>query len=209
MPKGYPPRVRGDILLHGGLHTCQGESRLVSLSRPLEYLSNVLIERANQWLLSNPHIEVKQCESLEKKTHMGGTPNPNESVRMDRRTIQYMVRGLRVWFAPRTTGDRPADQLGHINCVPACLRSGGFLHYPEFESIGETLSKFNGYLQQQPLPGYIVGVETQDIKYQNSWTDGCIDPDNSCWYESGKHHTLFLFVIRVFYIRGHPQYEEI
>ncbi|XP_070579376.1 uncharacterized protein [Ptychodera flava] len=170
---------------------------------------NVVMDRANEWLRINPSVEVKSCESLEKKADQNSQVDPNESTRYESgKAPQYMVRGLRLWFCPRRSPGGP-DQLGYINCVPACLRKGGWLHYPEFETMGVTLANLNRFLRERPIPGHIVTVETQDIKVYGNWSAKGVDPDQSCWYESGKAHKLFLFIVRIFYVIGQPHYEQI
>ncbi|XP_077980496.1 uncharacterized protein LOC144435756 [Glandiceps talaboti] len=172
---------------------------------------DVVMQRANQWLQSNPQIEIKTCESLEKRTYSKYPVNPNESVRSQSgQGYQYMVRGLRLWFGPKSTSSGSPDQLGYLNCVPGCIKSGGFFSgYPQFESLQTSLSSLNTYLQQQPIPGRIVTVETQDMKCTGGWSSAGVDPDQSLWFESGNQEKLYLFIIRVFYIVGPAHYEEI
>ena len=84
---------------------------------------------------------------------------------------------------------------------------GGVFTEPVFESFAQTVTKLNLNLKRQPLPGHIITVETQDMKF-SSWKQDC-DPDKSSWLEYGKGTTYFLNVIRVFYEVGIPGYEEI
>ncbi|XP_070579375.1 uncharacterized protein [Ptychodera flava] len=170
---------------------------------------DAVMAKANQWLLSNPNVEVMNCESLEKKVEGYGTVDPSVSTRVESGKIgQYMVRVLRLWYCPRRYPGGP-DQLGYINCVPACLKGGGWTHYPEFENLGVTLTNLNTFLQEKPIQGRIVTAETQEIKVYGGWKTAGVDPDQGCWHESGDLQKLLLFIIRIFYVIGQPHYEQI
>ncbi|XP_066270908.1 uncharacterized protein [Branchiostoma lanceolatum] len=194
-----------------------GSTGFLSFSYPQFERFDVLVTRANQWIQQNPTMEVKTCESLEVKFeyHMGGSGgvmNPDQSLFYESGKMRNCyVRGLRMWFGQKMDPRTPPQQISYINYVPGCVQAPSLLGYPQFESFGETVSKINMMMRQNPLPGTgkILTVETQDVKVRGAWSSTTIDPDKSFWYEDGNYRKLFLFVIRVFYVNGPPAYEEI
>ncbi|XP_019631216.1 PREDICTED: uncharacterized protein LOC109475120 [Branchiostoma belcheri] len=192
-----------------------GSSGFLSFSYPQFERFDVLVTRANQWLQQNPTMEVKTCESLEVKFeyHLGssgGVVNPDRSLFYESGKVRSCyVRGLRLWFGQKMDPSVPPQQIRYINYVPGCIQAPSLFGYPQFESFGETVNKINLMMRQNPLPGKILTVETQDVKVRGAWSGTTIDPDKSFWYEDGNYRKLFLFIIRVFYVNGPPAYEEI
>ncbi|KAK2192381.1 hypothetical protein NP493_30g00029 [Ridgeia piscesae] len=177
------------------------------LSNPTFERFGDLMRKANNWLLANPTLWVKNCESLETRVR-GGVTNTDASTSYDMQKRNGFVRCLRIWIASKTAADvGEPQQLGYINVVPACQDSGGFLSLPTFDTLGETVSKMNAMLTAQPLPGRILNLETQDIKLY-TWT-GSIDPEESCWVETSQQRKTFINIIRLFYEAGPPAYEQI
>ncbi|KAI0231165.1 hypothetical protein LSAT2_018495 [Lamellibrachia satsuma] len=112
------------------------------------------------------------------------------------------VRQAKLWVVPRNRDDPPApQQFGYVNIVPTRSAHG------VFDSFGETIRKFNSHLRKHPLPGRVMNVESQEMKF-HEWGVG-VDPDESCWVESVKFNVSFLVVIRVFFETGTSAYEEI
>ncbi|XP_066293714.1 uncharacterized protein [Branchiostoma lanceolatum] len=141
------------------------------LSHPKYDRFDGCIELANQWLLENPEVDVKSCESLEVRAK--------------------------------------GSKIGYLNVVPGSTNTGGVFQFPDFEPFGQTINRLNGLLKETPIPGRILNLETRDMKYHGTWTHQGVDPDRSCWTQSGETTTMYLFVIRVFYLLGPPVPEEI
>ncbi|XP_035685001.1 uncharacterized protein LOC118421664 [Branchiostoma floridae] len=181
------------------------------LSHPKYDRFDGCIELANQWLIENPQVEVKSCESLEVRAK-GSKVNTDLATYYEYgKARSFFVRGLRVWYGPRL--DLPAgtlpQQIGYLNVVPGSTNTGGVFQFPDFEPFGQTINRLNGLLKETPIPGRILNLETRDMKYHGTWTHQGVDPDRSCWTQSGETTTMYLFVIRVFYLLGPPVPEEI
>lgn len=168
---------------------------------------NVLVSRANDWLKSNIHLRVKTCESIEVKGGLDGVVDTTKSCYFEadhakRRMRNIYIRALRLWVVPRTNNDVAGpQQIGYVNIVPARNQHGGF------ESFGDAVRRFNDQMRQRPLPGCILNVESQEMKFHEWGMD--VDPDESCWVESVKFNVSFLVVIRVFFEFGFSACEEI
>ncbi|KAG8202005.1 hypothetical protein JTE90_010376 [Oedothorax gibbosus] len=156
-----------------------------------------LVDRANNWLRSNPKCQVKTCESIEF-TARGNNVNSEKMVFVQYgETSTRYIRGLRLWLS-ETPGEEEnkGQQIGYFNLIPEQIKSGGFFTTPTFESLNDLLSRFNNMLHTNPIPGRILTIESQEMK-MSSFKD--IDPDKSTWVAYGSRHNHFLFFIRVFY----------
>lgn len=168
---------------------------------------DVLMARANEWLRQNGHLRAKTCESIEVKGRYDGVVDTNKSCYYEadhskRRMRNLYIRALRLWIVPKGYGDSvEPQQIGYVNVVPARNEFG------VFDGFGDTVRKFNQHLRVHPLPGTILNIESQEMKF-HEWGVG-VDPDESCWVESVKFNLSFLVVIRVFYELGPPACEEI
>ncbi|XP_013772958.1 uncharacterized protein LOC106458050, partial [Limulus polyphemus] len=166
-----------------------------------------LIDRANQWLYSQPTWESKTCESVEFKSYAGQMIQNEKMVYYERGEHRtWFVRGLRLWIVPRADPSRPPQQLGYVNLVPETTGTSGFWGFPTFETLSCLLARFNSSSHTNPLPGRILTVECQEMKISDFSN---FDPDRSFWSEHGDRQRHFLFVIRVFYEHGLPSVEDI
>ncbi|XP_064652669.1 uncharacterized protein LOC135503175 [Lineus longissimus] len=168
------------------------------------------MQRANQWLQQNPNVEVILCESAEERIEYGGTINPEKTYfHVSGKFRTLFVRGLRLWFGLRLTPGPPL-QISYINTVPGMIRGGGFLREAQFERLPQVLDGLNKMFKENPLPGKIINIETQDMKLDAQWSGNMsIAPDQSVFSDGGDHGVFYLFVIRVFYVCGPPAYEEV
>ncbi|ESO08475.1 hypothetical protein HELRODRAFT_169327 [Helobdella robusta] len=117
------------------------------------FVASSLLARANEWLVSHPHLKVKTCESIEVKGRYDGVVDTCKSCYFEadhskRRMRNLYIRALRLWIVPKTSGDptRP-QQIGYVNVVPARNDIGNF------DTFGEAIQKFNKHLKTHALPG--------------------------------------------------------
>ncbi|XP_074650457.1 uncharacterized protein LOC141905489 [Tubulanus polymorphus] len=92
-----------------------------------------------------------------------------------------------------------AKRLGYMNVVPKRLSHDD--HYAEFESFNSLMSSLNSRLEQNPLEGRIIAVNTVIIKVTKEsviWED--IDIDATNWKAKYKSHAFFF--LRIFYEIG-------
>ncbi|XP_074645623.1 uncharacterized protein LOC141901933 isoform X2 [Tubulanus polymorphus] len=166
------------------------------------------IQRCNDYLMANPHLEVITVESVETKIRYGAGVNPEIMAYMDYTNAMSFVRGLRLWIRPRQEPG-PPQQLAHINVMPGLLKKGGVFSEAVFENLSTVVDNVNKMFRDKPLPGRILTIETQDMKMNHGLfsSNHTINPDQSAWVECPGH--IFLFVLRIFYIVGPPAMEEI
>ncbi|KAL8563002.1 hypothetical protein ACOMHN_004694 [Nucella lapillus] len=187
-----------------------------------------VVEQANQWLRTTLQFSVVKCETVNYKL------NPSDFRLEPDFCMQHFsshgknnyVRGLRLWLMPRTDQSVPTQQLGYITVLPdhssgnlvralldiqpAAMR--GVAHeqlFKEFDSLTVTMEKLNHHLQQKPLPGGILTVETLCLKAAESDRTEKFNTENTFWTECGKSTRLFLFATRIFYVVGTPAFEKL
>ncbi|XP_055352575.1 uncharacterized protein LOC129598617 isoform X2 [Paramacrobiotus metropolitanus] len=153
----------------------------------------VLVERANRYLRDHPRCRVNTCESVAFRVYQRGQDiDTMQSVftAYGEATNRY-IRGLRLWTQQRPVmRDNPTEpqQLGYLNFLPDILHDG-------------TIQRLDGVLQRinrTPIKGTIITMETLPIK----WGSKALDPDRTIWTERGFASQRFLYLIRIFYIRG-------
>lgn len=169
----------------------------------------VVMQRANEWLLRNPHIHVVTCESFEARAQEWKLPGIDVEkmiIKERPKGVMMYVRGLRLWVCHKEPSE--PEQIGCLNTVPGCTSPGGFFDRPEFEDLGVVLNSANGHLRQSPVPGEILTIETQEVKF--SEYHQAVDPDKSVWIENVQHPRGYLNIIRIFYLKSsQPRMEEI
>ena len=58
--------------------------------------------------------------------------------------------------------------------------------------------------------GRILNMETQEVRFKQwSWSGESLDSSKTLWREYGNRDTYYLKILRIFYIEGPTQYEEI
>ncbi|XP_055336643.1 uncharacterized protein LOC129587082 [Paramacrobiotus metropolitanus] len=158
---------------------------------------SVLVQCANQYLRNNPHLTVNTCESVEFKV------SSKDGFRVDTVNSVYTahgesetryIRGLRLWTQVKSGHGNNCDQIGYCNFLPS-------IQGDNVERLDRLLFKINQQFERNPLPGQIVTVETQPIK----WGSTGLDPDRTIWTERGNSSSRFVNLIRIFYLQGPPQ----
>ena len=71
---------------------------------------------------------------------------------------------------------------------------------------GETTSLAHNNMYSINI-GRITNLETQEMRFKR-W-EGVMAPDNSLWRECNLEDTYFLFVLRIFYIKGPSVAEQL
>ncbi|ELU13029.1 hypothetical protein CAPTEDRAFT_225021 [Capitella teleta] len=172
---------------------------------------NILMQRANQWLMQNPGFKSKTCESVEflvDNFQNQGQYLTKTMFRESGNIGSSFIRGLRLWFCSKDAGDASEpQQLGYLSVVPTCLSAAGMFSKPKFENFAQTVDRINEMFRQNPIPGRLLNVETQDMTIK-SWT-GSVDADCSYFYKSADMGDSFVNVIRIFYVGGYPANEAI
>ncbi|KAK3088229.1 hypothetical protein FSP39_016398 [Pinctada imbricata] len=79
---------------------------------------SVIIQAANQWLLSNPKYGVWKCETVERKIKPDGSIDLDQMVYHESTYgFNVYIRGLRLWLIKKEESG-PPQQLGLMNVVP-------------------------------------------------------------------------------------------
>ncbi|XP_054709337.1 uncharacterized protein LOC129219042 [Uloborus diversus] len=172
-------------------------------SKPVFETFRTVVDRANEWHRLNPQWEIKTCESVEFK-------NKGENVDYEKMTYfehgegeTWFIRGLRLWIVKRDSTNERIREIGFINIVPE-ERSEKGRFSTSFERLQDVISKFNSKITENPIPGRIVTIESQEMKMT---TMGEFDPDQSNWEERGNMNKRFIFIIRIFFeiMNGIPE----
>ncbi|XP_055336776.1 uncharacterized protein LOC129587182 [Paramacrobiotus metropolitanus] len=166
-----------------------------SISSLPEYESfPVLVERANYYLRNNPLVTVNTCESVEfRVTNRGCDIQTRNSVYIApvESSTRY-ARGLRLWIQRKVCHSTSYDQIGYDNFLPDIYGQ------KISEGLESVMAKINHRYRHTPLKGRIITVETQPVK----WGSRGLDPDRTIWKEHAFASTLYVNVIRIFYIIG-------
>ncbi|KAL8600840.1 hypothetical protein ACOMHN_056498 [Nucella lapillus] len=186
-----------------------------------------VVEQANQWLRSMPQFSAVKCETVDHKV------NPTDFSLDPDLTLQHFsshgknvyLRGLRVWLMPKMDDTIPTQQLAYITVLPdhssgsavtvlskvkvSSLRINPEQLFNDFDETPVTFDKLNHHLQQKPLPGRILSVETVHMKAMETNRTDTLDTEATFWTENGKCGRLFLYAIRIFYVVGQPAFETI
>ncbi|XP_015904789.1 uncharacterized protein [Parasteatoda tepidariorum] len=165
-----------------------------------------LVDRANDWLRANPQWKIKTCESVEFKDK-GNEIDSEKMIYLEYgEASTCYIRGLRLWISKRNSGEERSQQIGYINIVPEKKKDGGIFSSAVFEDLDEVIDRFNSMIKNQPIPGRIITIESQEMKTKQS---SDFEPDKSSWIESGQMANHFLFVIRIFFELSDAEVEEI
>ncbi|XP_013389997.1 uncharacterized protein LOC106158515 [Lingula anatina] len=171
----------------------------------------VLVQKANQWLSRNINFQVKKCETLMKKVNsFDDIYNGNMYYKSGGTTL--CIYGLRLWLGERTDLDGRPEQIGVMSFMPVSLTPGQFTNVKsaQFENLGETYNRVNGYLLQNPLQGKILTVETVFLRLgRHIFKDlqGNVDPNQTAWYDHIER--VRIGTVRIYFILGEAVYEEI
>ncbi|XP_076455446.1 uncharacterized protein LOC143290015 [Babylonia areolata] len=186
-----------------------------------------VVEQANQWLCSMPQFGVVKCETVDHKV------NPTDFSLDSDATLQHFsshgknvyLRGLRLWLMPKTDDTVPTQQLAYITVMPehcsgnltsvlsrikpSAMRINPEQLFHDFDDLATTVEKLNHHLQQKPLPGRILTVETLKVKAMETDRPDQPDTEATLWSENGKASRLFLHATRIFYVVGQPAFETV
>ncbi|XP_076436206.1 uncharacterized protein LOC143275813 [Babylonia areolata] len=196
-------------------------------SEPIYSPFQTVVEQANQWLRTTPQFSAVKCETVDYKlspTDFSVEPDTCFQHFSSHGKNVY-IRGLRLWLMPRTDQSLPVQQLGYITVLPdhssgnleaavssiqpAAMRINADQLLNEFDTMSATMDKLNHHLQQKPLPGRILTIETLCLKASESDRRDKFNSENTFWTECGKATRLFLFATRIFYVVGSPAFEKV
>ncbi|KAK3608945.1 hypothetical protein CHS0354_039191 [Potamilus streckersoni] len=202
---------------------------------------STIIYGANSWLMNNKGLCVWKCETIQRKIKKEayGLSYSLESM-FDHQPAfgtDYHVLGLRMWLTKKPDPKSPPQQLGILNVVPdkESIRlpanpvgfgpygffqyRGMFIHPMQmamglhftFAGLKETIEKLNQMLEQDPIPGTILNVETAAIKAFETFNVGnnTIDPEDTLVRINKEKFTRYTQVIRVYYVQGKSAQEQI
>ncbi|XP_055336587.1 uncharacterized protein LOC129587036 [Paramacrobiotus metropolitanus] len=160
----------------------------------------VLVQRANNFLRGNPHFTVNTCESVEFNVGNSGRKidTLNSVYTAHGHTETRYIRALRLWMQTKSSPDGVCDQIGYGNFLPQIQGQGSTF---SVETLDGVMARINHQFQQYPMPGRIITIETQPIK----WGSSALDPDRTIWTERGSASTNFVNVIRIFFLQGPVQ----
>ncbi|XP_055355758.1 uncharacterized protein LOC129601068 [Paramacrobiotus metropolitanus] len=167
----------------------------------------VILQRANEWLSKNPTLELKTCETVEFSTQSSGAlVNNTESVyTLSGEGANRYVRALRLWLQPRADGSSAVQQIGYYNIMPT-IQMGRDVDINTTERLDTLIDQSNATFATTPIQGSILTIET--IALRVSRTKG-VDPDCTAWTERGAKKESFIYMLRLFFETGPPQYESI
>lgn len=194
-----------------------------------------IIEIVNDWLLRNQNFRVIRCECIDRKIKKEGSLETESTVHHESANgLTVFVRGIRLWL--RLAGmNEEIQQIGYVNLFPAkkpgmalspervfvgagasiafsVSRSHG-AEIPVYETIDEVVTGFNSRIRINPLPGKILSVDTIELRHTGSGSRVLFPeirhPDQSCWSETGNSIRFVIHCLRVFFINGAPNEEEI
>uniref|UniRef100_T1ILL7 Uncharacterized protein n=1 Tax=Strigamia maritima TaxID=126957 RepID=T1ILL7_STRMM len=163
-----------------------------------------LMEQANIWLLDHPDWAVRTCESVEFKmssdSHHFAHFEKMTFFEEDQTVRQRYARGFRLWIVQRSSVDFAAgcreQELGYFNVIPK-LQSA-WCGKPKFQTMDSVLDDFNEVMQNSPLKGKILTIETLRVRF--SPFERFIDPERLYYVDHGYK----LFIFRIFYEKGAP-----
>lgn len=147
----------------------------------------------------------------------------------DNRGTVY-VKGIRLWLVKNPRPGSPVQQLGVKNVVPADLtielpthgqymsgrlvishevRMLGGLHpFHTFEGMEDTMTRLKALLQEEPLPGKILNIETDHIKTRQRLTHG-LNAESTCWLDGKDTWFRSTQVVRIYYVTGPQAMEDV
>lgn len=164
-----------------------------------------LLEPANAFLRTNPHLIVRNCETIHFRVENDHIKNQDDSdfteIGVD---VAPFVKVLRLWVQPRQDGGEDVQQLGYVTFLP----STSLEDKQNPQTLQGLTNQVNAWLKQNPLPGQILSVESFEMR----GVDGVVDADSTSWKISTPLVSLlssFLQCLRIFYITGEPRHEEI
>ncbi|XP_069119387.1 uncharacterized protein [Argopecten irradians] len=75
-------------------------------------------------------------------------------------------------------------------------------------TMTNTIKGLNKQLARKPLPGVILNVENLTLRAssEQSRPQIVMDPECTSWAEVGRRNTVFVFAIRIFYLKGREEF---
>ncbi|XP_025114118.1 uncharacterized protein LOC112576084 [Pomacea canaliculata] len=185
-----------------------------------------VVEEANQWLRSMPQFVVVKCETVESKLNSADFKADFDYsfCHVSSNGKNVYLKGLRLWLRPQGETPAPVQKLAYMTVLPdhnnlvstlasmvatISLRVAPDNVLPSFDSLPTMLQKLSRHLQQKPLPGKILTVETVTFKVMETASLDKIDTENCLWWESGRTTRMYVCGIRLFYEQGQPAFEQI
>ncbi|CAH1785643.1 unnamed protein product [Owenia fusiformis] len=84
---------------------------------------------------------------------------------------------------------------------------------PKFQSLEDALKQWNERLDENPIPGKLLNIETFEMKYSETSffesTENHVDPEVTAWTQRESTSKMFVHVLRVFYVIGPPSGEKL
>ncbi|XP_060071176.1 uncharacterized protein LOC132551086 [Ylistrum balloti] len=77
-----------------------------------------------------------------------------------------------------------------------------------YSTMTSTVKGLNKQLTRKPLPGVILNVENLTLRAssEQSRPQIVMDPECTSWAEVGRRNTVFVFAIRIFYLKGREEF---
>ncbi|XP_067945674.1 uncharacterized protein [Watersipora subatra] len=179
-----------------------------------------LVEKANNWLSHNRTFSLQSCETVIVPVKKGALSFESAS-HIPAHNHRDYASVLRCWVSRLETPLTEPQVLGTIAKAP--LQKSNFtttiggifgslsvqLCFDLFKPQKETLKQLNEELEQNPLPGRILKVETVKMKITESLSRLINLNPNVLYFHDGDRQNLFAHYIRVFYLKGEAAHEQI
>jgi hypothetical protein len=149
--------LEGGLKCHDFIPKCTRSDSII-LWPKFDKFSTIL-QPANEFLRRNPLLSVKSCETVHFRVDKNYVADSSEFDQM-RDQLKPFVKGLRLWVTPRScnsfaTSTCDPDQIGYVTFVPQT-------DIEATNTLSDLTTKVNEYLQNNPLPGRLIDVESQN-----------------------------------------------
>lgn len=204
---------------------CLDEGNLSEKLLPEFDTYSSILDGANIFLKDHPKLIVIKCESIEHKMSQtrDGTAvfHLNDMLLHEGNESTVYVKGIRLWLVKNPTSK--VQQLAVKNFVPADVTielpthghyksgrvvishevrmMGGLNPFHTYEGLEDTVVRLNTQLQEEPLPGKILTVETDHVKTRQRKKRG-LNAERTCWLDERGKWFRSTQVVRVFYVHG-------
>ncbi|CAD5120482.1 DgyrCDS9048 [Dimorphilus gyrociliatus] len=171
-----------------------------------------LIDKANNWLSEHNNFAVINCETVcaakdpEKSYIDSKLTSLTPAILEESEFSINMIKFLRLYLRSKTETDpSEANQIGYYNIVPNLNDSENENSIQKHGPIESTIRKFNNFILQNSINGKIINLET--VGYSKKHFPE--NPEESRYHENTFDNSENSIILRIFYMKGSPTYEQI